>query len=259
MINSLYICGRIVRLDHRMTREPNALPSFLVRLLNSSTMHKSIKNLVFPGQRFGRLTVLHETKVLTNKGYNTRAIVCVCDCGTIKTILIGNLLRRVRSCGCLMNELVVSRSITHGESYSHIYKVLERMKSRCYYKNNIGYKNYGGRGISICDEWLNNPASFFEWAYKNGYDRNLTIERKDYNKGYSPENCEFADRITQANNSRNNRIIEYNGNKLTMANFCRKHNLSYSRFSDRLYHGKSIEEAMINCNPFSESLYHKLS
>lgn len=92
-----------------------------------------------------------------------------------------------------------------------VYGVLEGMKGRCYNPHNKHYKNYGGRGIKICDEWLNNSSLFIEWALKNGYKQGLTIDRIDNNKGYSPQNCRWVTRKTQQRNRRSNVYILYKG------------------------------------------------
>lgn len=205
------------------------------------------KHFIKLGQRFSRLIVIKEILIPANDGYTQRAMICKCDCGKKKIIALGNLFR-TKSCGCLLKESTTSHSVTHGFSNDPIYQVLKNMKARCYDKKSIGYNIYGGRGITICDKWLNNRGSFYIWAYQNGYKKGLTIERKDNNKGYSPDNCTFINRLRQANNTRNNRIIEYNGEKMSMADFCRKYDLNYSNFSQRTgIHGYSIEKAMQNC------------
>ena len=108
------------------------------------------------------------------------------------------------------------------------------MKQRCYNPNSNSYHNYGGRGITICNEWLNDPTTFFKWALDNGYSDNLTIDRKDNDKGYSPENCQWTNEIAQHNNTRRNRYIEYKGELHTLAEWCRILNLNYSTIKTRL-------------------------
>lgn len=135
--------------------------------------------------------------------------------------------------------------IKHGLTGERIYNIWLRMKFRCYNPNNKDYKYYGGRGIGVCEEWRNNAKSFCEWALKNGYTKGLTIDRNDNSKDYSPENCSFVTMSKQANNKRDNYIIE----NMSMADFCRKYNLRYQRFHDRIIRFNwPIEKAMLNCS-----------
>lgn len=117
------------------------------------------------------------------------------------------------------------------------------MKARCYNSNSPEYKNYGGRGIIVCDEWKNNRKAFKEWALKNGYKNGLTIDRIDNNKEYSSENCRWTDRVTQANNTSTNLYITYNGKTQSMADWCRELNLSYSTVRYRMSNGWTAERA----------------
>lgn len=128
-----------------------------------------------------------------------------------------------------------------------------RIKNRCYNKNYSSYKYYGGRGITICDEWLNDSNIFVEWSLKNGYKlettdkgyNKLTIDRIDNNKGYSPENCRWVDMRTQANNKINNVFYEYNNKRQTLAQWCRELNLNYKYVNFLIKkQNKSFEEAI---------------
>lgn len=144
---------------------------------------------------------------------------CLCDCGN--EIVTGrNDLERgsCKSCGCYRREVTHNRMTTKRFSNIRLYNVYDNMKARCYRPNNIRYKNYGGQGITICDEWLgkNGFDNFCEWSLANGYDPNLprgkcTIDRIDVNKGYSPQNCRWVDNVVQARNTRKNRWITING------------------------------------------------
>ena len=105
----------------------------------------------------------------------------------------------------------------HGLSHSRIDVIYKDIIARCYNPNNNRYNIYGARGITICDEWKNNKESFFKWAYDNWYKENLSIDRIDVNKGYSPDNCRWATPKQQANNRSSNRLITINGETHTMA------------------------------------------
>lgn len=98
--------------------------------------------------------------------------------------------------------------IHHGYSRTNLYKRLDQIKHRCYDPNHKHYHNYGGRGISVCEEWLQSPANFIEWALVNGYEKHLSIDRIDNDKGYGPDNCRWTDKKTQQRNRRGNFVIE---------------------------------------------------
>lgn len=152
------------------------------------------------GQRFGRLVVVE--RVGTDGRYPTW--LCKCDCGNT-IITRGTHLRRgdTQSCGCLHRETFIHK--THGGKCSRLYSIWRGMKTRCYNKNFAQYHNYGGRGITICAEWLHDFETFYDWAISHGYRDDLTIDRIDNDKGYSPENCRWVTIKAQQKNRRNNR------------------------------------------------------
>ena len=96
------------------------------------------------------------------------------------------------------------------------------MKQRCYNPNHRKYKNYGARGIKICDEWLGNFATFYEWAINNGYEDNLSLDRIDVDKGYEPSNCRWADDNTQAHNKQLDKLYTYNGKTMSIRDWCKE-------------------------------------
>jgi hypothetical protein len=133
---------------------------------------------------------------------------------------------------------------------TRLYKIYLAMKQRCNNKNNKRYKNYGGRGIRICEEWSNNFISFYNWAISNGYDENAkrgdcTIERIDVNCGYCPENCRWITNKEQQNNRTNNSYIIYKGIKYTLQQFSEKYNIPKHRLF-MWYKIKTPEEIMKN-------------
>jgi len=151
------------------------------------------------GQRFGRLVVIERAE---NKGHET-AWLCRCDCGK-KAIVIGRNLRRkngTKSCGCLSVETLVGRNTTHKGTGTRLYIIWRGMKARCYNPKAHEYENYGGRGIKVCAEWLHNFGSFQKWALAHGYQDDLTLDRIDNDKGYSPDNCRWAT-VTEQNRNR---------------------------------------------------------
>ena len=111
------------------------------------------------------------------------------------------------SCGCYQKEKSVERFLKHGLTHSAFYVLWQRIKRRCYNPNSIEYKDYGARGITVCDEWINDFIAFKDWAIANGYQKSLQIDRRNNDKGYSPDNCRFVDRFV---NKQNGRLIQIN-------------------------------------------------
>lgn len=190
------------------------------------------------GQRFGRLTVIERAE---NKGHHT-AWLCECDCGTRIITRAQTLQRgRAKSCGCLRRDT----STKHGQWHTHLYKIYYGMKGRCYNPTDSAYHYYGGRGITICDEWLNDFMNFYHWATKNGYSDGLSIDRIDNDKGYSPDNCRWVTQKEQVNNTRWNVYIEYKGSRKTLSAWAEETGLSFDCLYNRLIRRKwSIEEAL---------------
>ena len=166
------------------------------------------------GQKFGRLKAVKKLRRYNGNRWHSDYL-CECDCGKIAEVRGDQLTREIaKSCGCLHREITgrINRgrptaTLTHGLSHSRLYKVFRDMKTRCYNSNSPDFKNYGGRGITICDEWLNDFSVFYKWAYENGYDETApkmacTIDRIDNDKGYSPQNCRWVDIATQNQNRR---------------------------------------------------------
>lgn len=104
----------------------------------------------------------------------------------------------------------------HGLRYTVLYDTWRHIRGRCYRVTDKAYKNYGGRGITVCEEWRNDPVAFYNWAVSNGWRKGLSLDRIDNNKGYSPDNCRWADRKTQNNNKRCTPHITYNGETHTI-------------------------------------------
>ena len=166
------------------------------------------KNFIdLTGEKFGHLTVVKRTedKVLSS-GVKKAQWLCQCDCGKQKSI-IGESIRNgtTKSCGCHRGDSLVLYSTKHGKRYERIYDIFCGIKKRCYNENCINFKNYGGRGIEICDEWLNDFQRFYDWSIEHGYNDTLTIDRIDNDGNYEPSNCQW---ITKSENTRK-RNIEY--------------------------------------------------
>ena len=120
------------------------------------------------------------------------------------------------------------------------------MKKRCNYPNASEYENYGGRGISVCEEWSISFQNFYDWAINNGWSRELTIDRIDTDGNYCPENCRWANVETQMNNTTKNHYIEYNGNTYTLSTLSKHLNIPYNIVRHRLSRCKWTVEQLIH-------------
>lgn len=207
-------------------------------------------NADLTGQRFGRLTVLERAP--SDKSGRIRW-ECRCDCGN-KTIVAGTRLRKgaSQSCGCYQRDAVRAHNLTHGETQQkpgeqripRIYRIWANMKTRCNNPNTPYYDRYGGRGIRVCPEWENSFETFRNWAIANGYADGLQIDRIDNDGDYTPENCRWVSKEENANNKRNNLIIEWNGEAHTAAEWSKLTGISLKSIYTRHADGKPPEEIL---------------
>lgn len=164
-------------------------------------------------QRFGRLLV---TSHVNDKNHGHHKWLCQCDCGRTHVVLGLNLKRGLtRSCGCLRSEASAQRRTTHGLRQRPEYIVWVGMRNRCYNRTDRSFKDYGGRGISVCDEWRNDFGAFFRDMGERPSQLH-SIERTKNHLGYCKDNCEWALPQQQANNRRSNRLIRYRGKRVTI-------------------------------------------
>lgn len=188
------------------------------------------------GQRFGKLLVL---KKVPHEGYSSYYL-CKCDCGKEKVIRGSHLKTgKIRSCTCLRNNMITK----HGLTNTRLHRLWRGIKNRCLNEKNPEYCYYGGRGITICQEWLdkdNGFINFYNWAMNNGYQDNLTIDRIDVDGDYEPSNCRWANREEQANNTRRNHFIEFNGEQYTLSQFAKKYNVNKKTLEYRVKHNLDL-------------------
>lgn len=197
------------------------------------------------GQTFERLLVLERAE---NKNGRV-AFLCKCNCGNVTVVTSRNLIRGItKSCGCLHKEQLIARNkscITHGDGHTRLYSIYNCMKYRCYNKNGHEYKNYGGRGIAVCIEWLTNYNLFKSWALSHGYRDDLTIDRIDVNKDYSPDNCRWITKQEQSYNRTDSRYFEYNGEKKCLAEWAKIFGINKPTLYNRVYNlGWDIKRAL---------------
>lgn len=165
------------------------------------------------GDRYGRLTVVSTFSRKTpsksvSRKFKTRGMAeCLCDCGR-STVAARSDLRNghTNSCGCYKRDITIIKNTKHGLSKDRAYKLWSGMKARCTIPSASSYEYYGGRGIRLCDEWLNSPETFIKWAYSNGYAQGLEIDRIDNDGDYTPDNCRFIPHMINSQLSRVSRI-----------------------------------------------------
>ncbi len=192
------------------------------------------------GRRYGRLIAISESPV---KGSQGRAMVCTCDCGSIKKVDL-RLLRsgNTRSCGCFMKDRIAETSTTHGMCRSVEYKIWSGIKARCLTRTHKQYKDYGGRGIGICESWSNGFSGFFSDMGARPSQKH-SVERINNNLGYSKENCKWATIEDQNRNKRTNVKYEYMGESKILRDWASFFGVNYHTFKSRVVGGMSIQMA----------------
>lgn len=196
------------------------------------------------GQKFNYLTV---EKRLENAIGGISVWLCKCDCGNYTKVRGSNLKNgAVKSCGCLKH---IPYTKTHGMTHTRLYHLWNAMKNRCNNPKVQSYKRYGGRGISVCEQWEKSFISFYEWAINNGYSEDLSIDRIDNNGNYCPENCRWIPLKEQCNNRKTNIVFEYNGEKHNLMQWCKLLDLDYKFIHNRIYRLKwDFERAITTPN-----------
>jgi len=195
------------------------------------------------GERHGNLIVQEQAPHIP---YRKVKWVCLCDCGRTTTV-DGFDLRsgHTKSCGCLIGKSASQRFKKHGRSRTPEYECWLQMKRRCLEPHRDDYPNYGGRGITVCDRWMVEFDNFYTDMGPRP-SRHHSIERCDNDADYSPENCRWATNDEQANNKRTTRYVEYRGERISLANACRRAGKSHRYFVvyQRLRNGMDLESAL---------------
>lgn len=195
------------------------------------------------GAKFNHLTVIgFDSMRLMANGKHATFMNFRCDCGKEKVLKMSPVKNGiVRSCGCLIAINHQKAMVTHGMSKSKLFGVWNGMNSRCHTPSDSNFSYYGGRGISVCDEWRKDFVAFKNWALNNGYAQGLDLDRKDNGGNYSPDNCRFVPHFINTRNRRNTKSVEYNGITLPLKVWCDFFNLDYRKTLNRLKRGKPID------------------
>jgi hypothetical protein len=207
---------------------------YLYSLFQDINMVRKLPDLV--GQKFHCLTVIRNAG---KTDHGKTLYFCECDCGGSKTAAATNLITgSVKSCGCQRG-----RKDTHGMSKTNTYRIYQAMKNRCYNPKNKAYKSYGGREITICDRWLESFENFYEdmGECPQGY----SIERKDVDSDYEPNNCEWILINDQGLNKTSNRFITFEGQTKCLSQWAEEKNILAATIADRIdKRGWSLDKAL---------------
>ena len=187
------------------------------------------------GQRFGKLVVVSRAE---NDKKGQARWLCQCDCGGSTITTRYNLITgQTKSCGCIL------RSPKTTELDKRLSGVHSNMKARCNNPNNTHYRHYGGRGITVCEEWQH-VDKFREWAYNNGYKPGLTIDRIDVNGNYEPSNCRWVTMQEQSYNRTDSHLITYKGETKCLAEWEKQLGIDHRTILARLNNGWTVEQAL---------------
>lgn len=197
--------------------------------------------------RFGKLNVIK--KLDQRDKFGKIQWECKCDCGGMINLPTGSLINHnTKSCGCLQSEVIseINKVIhtTHGLSNSPEYGIWAAMKDRCFNPNNLSYNHYGGRGITVCDRWINSFENFYADMGLRPSDQHSIDRYPDNNGHYEPGNCKWSTDEEQCNNRNNNRLFNYNNETLSLSQIAKKYNLNRQTLFSRIYSGWTIEDAI---------------
>lgn len=190
------------------------------------------------GQKVGRWTIMESGSFLKED-----FVECLCDCGSSRAVRAANLEKQLsKSCGCARRDSCRLKCLTHGRSRTPIYRVWKGMKKRCENPKSIGFQNYGGRGISVCERW--SLFENFDEDMRDTYKHGLFIERLDNEGNYSPDNCRWATRKVQNRNKRDTISIHYKGITLPLVTWCENLGINYYTARQRYKTCRSTTEIL---------------
>ena len=205
---------------------------------------KDIKSDDFVGLKKNRFIVIGKVKHINKKTHSIK-YKCRCECGNIFYRRKDDIVKTINGC-CPNCKRIRTDVLKHGLSNTRFDNIRHGMIQRCYNKNNLYYKNYGNRGIKVCDEWLDKKTgliTFYNWSIKNGYSDELTLDRIDVNGNYEPSNCRWTTMKEQENNKRTNHFIKYRGCSKTIRQWCDYFGIRYDTlFYHYVKRHKSMDE-----------------
>jgi hypothetical protein len=204
----------------------------------------------FSGAKFGRLIVVRQIEDRIFGGKKRHFFLCRCECGSFADVCIEFLGTHTKSCGCYKKELASVMNLRHGLYKHRLYSVWHNMKHRCQYQKDIHFKDYGGRGIRVCEEW-NDFLAFYSWACLNGYKDNLTLDRIDNDGNYEPNNCRWITMLEQSRPGgkrlrKDILFIEYKGECLSSMDWSKRLGAKYNIVLQRLNRGWDSADAINN-------------
>lgn len=204
-------------------------------------MELGINSKDITGMRSGKLTAIK----VVGKSKRGNVWECQCDCGNTKNVITAEIINKsIKSCGCNSHPRI-SKKGKHNLSRTRLYTIHKDMVARCTPKGDTK-GNYYARGIRVCKEWqgIDGLYNFCEWAKNNGYKDGLTLDRINNNGNYEPQNCQWVTRISQNNNRRNNVYLEYDGKKMSLAEWARETGINQYALWGRISRGWSVEDAL---------------
>ncbi len=187
--------------------------------------------------KYHELDKINGITILTRAPNNGKKTMyyCLCHCGNLfKTSQSHLHSGHTISCGCIRNYTAKKRLTTHGKTGTRLRCIWGGMKNRCYNTKLKQYKDYGGRGIAVCDEWKDDFTNFYNWSMSHGYDDALSIDRIDNNGNYEPNNCRWITQKQQARNKRNNNYITYKGVTKTISEWADYLGVNPNSFKNRV-------------------------
>lgn len=199
------------------------------------------------GEKSGYLTVVGVgERRKRNNGKFVKTWDCICVCGNHRFLTTQEIKTEKRkSCGCKQTDFRKESATIHGDSHTRLHNIWSGMRARCYLPTDYHYKWYGGRGITMCNEWRDDYVAFKEWALSNGYAENLTIDRIDNDGDYCPENCRWVSMKIQANNRTRTKYYEAFGERHTLSEWADIVGVTIEFLRGRIKNGWDIEKALL--------------